>query len=50
VRVVPAAFFGVPKGDGPGFGGDKEDFGAMGEKVCAVEEVDDAGRGDGGCR
>lgn len=40
VRVVAAAFFGVAEGDGPGFGGDEEDFGTRGEEVRAVEGVD----------
>jgi hypothetical protein len=30
VRVVAAALFGVAQRDGPGFGGDEDDFGACG--------------------
>ena len=49
MRVVPAAFFGVAERDGPGFGGDEEDFGARREEAGAVERVDYEGGRDGGC-
>lgn len=47
--VISAAFFGVPKSNGAGFGGDEEDFGAGWKVFCTVERVDYEGGRDGGC-
>jgi hypothetical protein len=47
--IVPAAFFSVAEGDGPGFGGDEDDFGPREEEVRAEEGVDYERGANGGC-